>query len=101
MKIGTGFNGTTAGKVYLTHSLNFDGELALVYCNNKLYMWKSDLPLGTLAVYDPQTLQFEGKVKLLCGDLISKPHAWGFNRNFPLMCHENNLYVIMLGIKEV
>lgn len=64
-------------------------------------MRKNDLPLGTLAVYNPETLQLEGKVKLLCGDILAKPTAWGFNRYFPLMAHGNTIYVIMIGIKEV
>lgn len=43
MKIGTGLKGTIAGKIYKSVSLHFDGDLALVYCNHKLYMRKSDL----------------------------------------------------------
>jgi len=64
-------------------------------------MRKSDLPLGTLAIYDPETLTYEGWVKLLCGDILSKPSSWGFNKFFPLMTHENFIYVIMMTITEV
>lgn len=83
--MGSGFNGTTAGKIYLSQSLNYEGDLAITYCNGKIYMRKFDLSTGILAIYNPETLLFESKVKLHCGDLLSKASLCNLNKFFPLM----------------
>ena len=100
-KIGTGENGTVSGKVYLIKSLNVEGDLTWTFCTGKLYLRKPDLPLGTIAIYDPEEFKFEGNLKLNCEEILTPHHSYGFNRYHPLLSFKNELYAIMMKVVEV
>jgi hypothetical protein len=44
----------------MAKQLGYDGDMAFTNCNGKIYMRRTDLPLGTLAIYDPDTFNQEG-----------------------------------------
>ena len=60
MKIGTGENGSTPGRVYNKLETNDVSEATWVFCKGKLYLKKSGDPFGLLNVIDPATFNTEG-----------------------------------------
>ena len=68
MKIGSGENGSTPGRVYNRQETNDACEVTWVYCKGKLYSKKVGDPFGLLNVIDPATLAVEGQVKLCVND---------------------------------
>ena len=64
LKIGTGENGSVAGRIYLKVDTNDQSEVTWVYCKGKLYSKKLNDPFGLLSVHDAATLTVESQVKL-------------------------------------
>jgi hypothetical protein len=60
MKIGTGENGSTPGRVYNKTETTDVSEITWVYCKGKLYLKKVGDPFGLLIVIDPVTFAVEG-----------------------------------------
>jgi hypothetical protein len=60
MKIGTGENGSTPGRVYNKTETTDVSEVTWVYCRGKLYLKKVGEPFGLLNVIDPVTFAVEG-----------------------------------------
>jgi hypothetical protein len=95
MKIGTGENGSHAGRVYLKVDTNDASEVTWVYCKGKLYSRKTSDPFGVLSVHDPKTLAIEGQVKLNINDCFQNPKLMeGINRNYPLLSDGESLYIV-------
>jgi other hect domain ubiquitin protein ligase E3 len=95
MKIGTGENGSTAGRVYLKVDTNDQADVTWVYCKGKLYSKKLSDPFGTLNVHDPTTLTIEGQIKLCLNECFANPKLMeSLNRNFPLLSDGESLYIV-------
>lgn len=97
-KIGTGEQGTLAGKVYQFQATSREGEVNWVYCKGKLYSRRANEPLSQVVVTDPITLKTEGKLKLIAKDLFSEPQASALNRYCPILTDGNNLYLVTMRI---
>ena len=64
-KIGTGFGGTVAGKVYITSRPKKDGGCGCwVYLKGKLYLRRETYQLETISVYNAHDLRYEGDISL-------------------------------------
>ncbi len=114
-KIGTGENGTIAGKVY-NHAYHPDkeGEMTWVYCQGKLYARRvNEGDLGHLLVYDPSTFKLETTAKINltvpasanqipCDDPAqAAKHATmvnALNRYYPLLTDGNNLFAVTINV---
>jgi len=97
-KIGTGQNDSTPGKVYLSTSLDREGDITWVFCSGKLYLRRSSDEFGTLTIYDPQTLTKTGTAKLFLADMpqLLEQSLEQANRNYPLLVdpQDNNICII-------
>jgi hypothetical protein len=66
-KIGTGDNGTVAGKVYVTAPYpEKEGEVTWVFCQGKLFARRvnESSDIGQLLVFDPLNFKLEGTAKI-------------------------------------
>lgn len=99
-KVGTGENGTTAGKVYLQATADREGEVNWVYCQGKLYSRRANEPLSQVFIYDPETLKSEGKVKLYAKDILNSSESASVNKFAPLLTDGNNLFLVTMKVTE-
>lgn len=98
MKIGTGENGSVAGRVIQVET-NDTSEVTWVHCKGKLYSKKVSDPFGLLTVHDPETMQTEGQVKLCINDCFANPKLMeGINRNFPLLSDGESLFIVTVQV---
>ncbi|CDW79829.1 hect domain and rcc1-like domain-containing protein [Stylonychia lemnae] len=97
-KIGTGENGTLAGKIYLNVPTDREGEITWVYCQGKLYSRRANEELGLITIIDPVTLKPESTAKLFFGDAYQNPTAQSMNRYYPLLSDGKNIFVVTMQI---
>lgn len=97
-KVGTGENGTIAGKVYQSQFTDREGEVNWVYCQGKLYSRRANEPLSQVVVIDPKTLKVEGKLKLIAKDLFTNPDTHSMNRYSPLITDGTNIYLVTMRV---
>lgn len=69
-KIGTGENGTVAGKIYHQRPTDREGDVAWVYCKGRLYTRRVNEEIGSLLIIDPATLRSVGQCKLFMNELF-------------------------------
>lgn len=116
MKIGSGYNGTDRGRVYLSKPVKNDAVYHWVYCKGKIYMkaqWQTiygynsssspvktqnanERELGFLYVISPETLEVEGNVKLLLPSKATHCSVIKKNEKYVLLSDGEKLSVIML-----
>ena len=99
-KIGTGENGTLAGRVYLHKRTELTGSLTWVYLKNKIYARCSDQALGVITIVSPDTLQTEGNLSLYCEgqDVLNNPICARYNKRYPIITDGAFLYIIVMDI---
>ena len=122
LKIGSGYNGTERGKVYLTTPLSSDAVYQWVYCKGKIYM-KAQYPsanstytnfgygtynssrstatdkekeLGYLHIISPDDLTEEGNVKLLLPQRASHYSVIKKNERYILLSDGESISVLIL-----
>jgi len=101
MKVGTGDNGSQAGRVYSKVETSDTSEVTWVYCKGKLYSKKTSDPFGLLSVHDPTTLVVEGQVKLCVNECFQNPKLMeGLNRNYPLLSDGESLYIVTVQVLQ-
>ena len=98
-KIGTGQNGTKAGKVYLEKPIHHPvgtkvDEVSWVYLKGKIYLKISSKDPWVIEVISPETLEKEGMVQLFCPSLYGQQSLLNLNKNPPLLTDGNNLYCL-------
>ena len=72
-KIGTGFNETIPGKIYLESPVFRNEEVYWVYIKNKLYLRTESMDVGTIAIISPETFKKETDVTIHCPEIFSHP----------------------------
>eukprot|EP01022_Parablepharisma_sp_SALTPOND_P013306 TRINITY_DN1770_c0_g1_i1.p1 TRINITY_DN1770_c0_g1~~TRINITY_DN1770_c0_g1_i1.p1 ORF type:complete len:4067 (-),score=523.08 TRINITY_DN1770_c0_g1_i1:62-12262(-) len=100
-KIGTGENGTVAGKVYLFNHSEDEAVGHWVHCKGKLYLRRGCDEPGLIRTICPETFQKTGALKLPFGDAFKDSVAAKFNRSFPLLSDGENLFAIIVAFKNV
>ena len=119
LKIGSGYNGTERGKVYLSSPLSSDAIYQWVYCKGKIYM-KAQHPssnssytnfgygytratatdkekeLGYLHVISPEDLNEEGNVKLLLPQRANHYSVIKKNERYILLSDGESISVLIL-----
>lgn len=63
-KIGTGMQGTLAGRVYLSRQGQHEGQVTWAFCKGKLYLRRAGDPIGTVHVLDPSDFKVVDEIRL-------------------------------------
>lgn len=101
IKIGTGEEGTTAGKVYNSQPADLEGEITWVYCQDQLFARQAQEEFGKLVVYDPNTLKQVSKAKLITTEVFDNPKkSEQFNKNYPLLTDGKDLFIVTCQVLE-
>lgn len=101
-KIGTGFNGTLAGSVYLSVRSKREGNVTWAYCQGKLYMKKGGTVMDPLVlVIDPTDFRIVGELILdLEPQFKNQKELLRKNQNYPLISDGDHLYAIVMTIEK-
>ena len=92
LKVGTGYNGTTKGKVYLSKTVEEENLYQWVYLNGRLYCKCGNSE--DINVYDVETFTKVGKVKLLFPENVKHSALKKKFDNYVLLANESKLLVI-------
>jgi len=93
-KIGTGEQGTVAGRIYAFAGINKMEEVSWVYCKGKLYLRNSSKEMGTLEIICTETFKVEGCLQIYCPDIFGHPSLQLINKNYPLLTDGEHVYII-------
>lgn len=103
LKIGTGFQDTIKGKVYLFERMTTSEEVSCnwVYLKGKLYMKtvnasSTTSDAGSLLIIDPETFRKEGKTRLFLPESVKHPALRRKNDNYVLLTDGENLNILIL-----
>ena len=100
-KIGTGENGTIAGKVYQSSPSDREGDVTWVYCQGKLFSRRTNEEFGSLAVYDAATLKKLGDARLVLGDLFGGNKTLKQqNASYPMLSDGEHLYIVTFQVEK-
>ena len=119
IKVGTGYNNTEKGKVYLCIQNKDERGIEnnimgnqWVYCQGKIYQKAgkfddygdniSDLKreIGNINIFNPETLQIESKLKLLLPQNCINDSIIHKNLNYVLLSDGKTLSVLCLGLSK-
>jgi other hect domain ubiquitin protein ligase E3 len=103
-KVGTGQEGTKAGKVYFEKQIHFPigtkvDEVKWVYLKGKLYLKTSSRDPWLLEVINPNNFAKEGQIQLSCSALFGQQSLITINNNSPILTDGNNLFYLGSRIK--
>ena len=98
VKLGTGFEETERGKVYLyqTHSEIVEETCQWVFCQNRLYLKSNSTDIGYLSIIDPENFQKLSQVKLLLPEASQHSAIKKKNENYILLSDGEKLSVVIL-----
>ena len=117
LKVGTGFNGTQKGKIYLKKKNlseqidnNLSNQSQWVYCQGKIYQkvnktnvveGENDVKdLGYLNIISPSTLEIESKIRLLFPKESQNQIISPQNENYVLLSDGKTLQVLLLELSK-
>ena len=103
LKVGSGMQGTIPGKVYLSKSetVNFNGNITITYCNNKIFLRSASDQFGKLNVYCPETLKLEKSFKFIDKDIENDQRLKDLNKNYPLVSDGKRLFAILTKFSKM
>jgi hypothetical protein len=100
-KIGTGMNGTLAGRVYLSTRSKKEGNLTWAHCRGKLYMRRAGEEMGAVTVIDPIDFRTVGELSLDLKDQFSdNKELLRRNKNYPLLSDGDFLYTVVMTVEK-
>ena len=98
LKVGSGFEDTDRGKVYLykSYAESVEETCQWVFCQNKLYLKSNSTEFGYLSIINPETFQNISQVKLLLPESSQHSAIKKKNENYVLLSDGEKLNVIIL-----
>ena len=98
LKVGSGFEDTDRGRVYLykSYAESVEDTCQWVFCQNKLYLKSNSTEFGYLSIIDPETFQNISQVKLLLPESSQHSAIKKKNENYVLLSDGEKLNVIIL-----
>jgi hypothetical protein len=98
MKVGTGFEGTERGRVYLykNNTETVEETCQWVFCKQRIYLKSSSTEIGYLSIIDPENFQKLSQIKLLLPECSQHSAIKKKNENYILLSDGEKLNVVIL-----